>query len=85
MDNKIYDIVDIQIIDVCRGEETVRNSRGCYDCTVTIDGKTYIAKWYPSDQKYLSTQVTARGAQNLLVIYVDGRKNTIQISDGVGK
>lgn len=81
---KVYGTNDIQIIEVRRGKSDGR-SMVCFDCAVAIGDNRYQAKWYPRDSKYQTDDIYACGVPNLLVVYVDGRKNTVQISDGVIK
>ena len=82
--NKVYDTNDIQVLEVCRGKSDGR-SMVCFDCVVIIGDNRYQAKWYPRECKYQIDDIQACGVPNLLVIYVAGRKNTVQISDGVIK
>lgn len=79
---KVFDANDVQIVEVRRGKSDGR-SMVCFDCVVVIGDNRYQAKWYPRNSKYQTNDVRACGVPNLLVVYVDGHKNTVQISDGV--
>ncbi len=91
-DEKIYDINDIEIIEVKKGRNSFSNRAVNFICNVIIKGKEFLAIWYPSDKKFETKGyffTRALGNSNLLEVDTISPTNklsirhTITISDSV--